>query len=340
MDAVHRLNPAIEFDVYTKVPRWFFMDSLSGPWTYHSLLSDIGFAQKTPLEIDLAETVSRLDRFYPSEPSMVQGLAHKLSRRKCALVVCDIAPLGIEAAQASGIPSVLVENFTWDWLYEAYKGVKPRISRHVRHLRGLFGAADFHVQTEPVCRRMNADLVTGPISRSTRMTPSDVRKKLGISSREKVVLLTMGGIRGSFPSLKVLQSLDSIRFLIPGTARTPHRKGNLILLPHQSEYFHPDLVEASDVVIGKIGYSTLAETYGSGVPFGYIVRKDFRESDVLVAFAKARMESMPVTEEEFINGEWVSLLPALLALPRTTRTEAEGSENVAMFLMKCLERSM
>ena len=33
---------------------------------------------------------------------------------------------------------------------------------------------------------------------------------------------------------------------------------NLILLPHHSVFFHPDLVNASDAVVGKLGYSTLA----------------------------------------------------------------------------------
>jgi hypothetical protein len=336
MDAVHRLDPEVEFDVYTKVPRWFFADSLSGPWTYHSLLSDIGFVQKTPLEIDLPETIFRLDRFYPPEPATVETLARKVTKRGCGLVVCDIAPLGIMAAKASGVPSVLVENFTWDWLYEAYEGAEPAIGRHVRYLRGLFALADYRVQTEPVCRSMDVDLVTGPISRRRRVARSNVRKMLSISGREKVVLLTMGGIPGRHPHLENLQAQEGIRFLIPGAARIPKQRGNLILLPHRSEYFHPDLVEASDVVVGKVGYSTLAEVYRSGAPFGYLIRKDFRESQVLVAFAEAHMPGMPVTEEEFENGRWISRLRELLALPRVHRRGPDETKRVALFLRRCL----
>ena len=80
MDAAHDMNRELEFDVYAKTPRWFFNDSLSGSWTYHSLLTDIGFVQKNPLEIDLAETLSRLDRFYPSDPVLVAALARAVSR--------------------------------------------------------------------------------------------------------------------------------------------------------------------------------------------------------------------------------------------------------------------
>lgn len=336
MDAVHRLNRSVAFDVYSTVPRWFFADSLSGPWTYHALLTDIGFVQKSPLEIDLSATLSRLDRFYPTDAATVADLANRISRRGCMLVVCDIAPVGIQAARAAGIPSMLVENFTWDWLYEAYEDVCPGLTRHIRYLRELFGGADFHVQTEPVCRRADADLVSPPLSRRTRMAGAEVRERLGIPGRERLVLLTMGGVPGGLPSLKVLQAQKGIRFLVPGGARAPRREANLTFLPHRSEYFHPDLVKASDAVVGKIGYSTLAETYNAGVPFGYLIRKDFRESEVLVSFAKAHVQGMPVTEEDFNGGAWVSLLPGLLSLPRVTRRGPEASGRVAEFLLNRL----
>ena len=94
MSAVQRLHGAVEFEIYTTVPRWFFEDSLSGRFRYHPLLTDIGFAQKTPLEIDLAETLSRLDLFYPPDRDWWKSLARKVPRRRCGLMVCDIAPLG------------------------------------------------------------------------------------------------------------------------------------------------------------------------------------------------------------------------------------------------------
>jgi hypothetical protein len=37
-------------------------------------------------------------------------------------------------------------------------------------------------------------------------------------------------------------------------------KQNLVLLPHHSGFYHPDLVNASDAVIGKVGYSTAGRT--------------------------------------------------------------------------------
>ena len=59
------------------------------------------------------------------------------------------------------------------------------------------------------------------------------------------------------------------------------RAGNVWLLPHRSGFFHPDLVQAADAVVGKIGYSTLAETCRARIPYGFVPRAGFRESAVL-----------------------------------------------------------
>ncbi|MBN1106743.1 MAG: hypothetical protein JXL84_25295, partial [Deltaproteobacteria bacterium] len=125
MEAIFRKALPSEFHIFTTVPRWFFRDSLSGSFHLHRVLTDIGLAQKTPLKADLPETIRRLDRFLPFDPAMVERLAGSLRRSGCRLVVCDIAPLGIVAAGTAGIPSVLIENFTWDWIYEAYERDHP-----------------------------------------------------------------------------------------------------------------------------------------------------------------------------------------------------------------------
>ena len=116
IEAIYEIETSIRFEIFTRVPSWFFQDSLSAPFTYHSLLTDIGMVQKTPLREDLGKTIQHLDDFLPFEPTLINYLARQLNRLKCELVICDIAPMGIVAAQHAAIPSVLVENFTWDWV--------------------------------------------------------------------------------------------------------------------------------------------------------------------------------------------------------------------------------
>ena len=101
----------------------------------------------------------------------------------------------------------------------------------------------------------------------------------------------------------------------------------MILLPHHSDFFHPDLVNASDVVIGKAGYSTIAEVYAAGVPFGYVARERYPESPGLVDFIRKKMDSVAFGEEDFNSGRWVERLPHLLSMRRRHRCVRNGSED-------------
>lgn len=336
MEALHGLDPRVEFEIFTKVPQWFFADSLSCEFLYHPLRSDIGLVQKTPFASDLHQTLKLLDDFYPPDTETIDRLAGMLKQRQSRLVVCDIAPLGIVAAKRAGIPSLLVENFTWDWIYEDYVAEHEGFLKHINYLKDVFSSADHHFQTQPVCNPWSADLTTPPVSRKHRTPSPAVRKELGLDAEAKVVLVTAGGIPSQFPSLEKFSGDKGLFFLIPGAIETIEIKGNVILLPHRSGFFHPDLVNASDVVVGKAGYSTLAEVYWAGAPFGYVNRSGFRESEALSRFIERNMRGTAVTEEEFHEGSWVSKITELLSMKRLTPGGVNGSEQIARAILQLI----
>jgi hypothetical protein len=109
-------------------------------------------------------------------------------------------------------------------------------------------------------------------------------------------------------------------------------RDNVVLLPPRSRLYHPDLVAGSDAVVGKLGYSTLAEAYRAGAPLGFICRPAFRESDVLAKYARAHIASVEVSEAEFESGDWDAFLPELLSRPRRTVTRPNGADEIASFV--------
>jgi UDP-N-acetylglucosamine:LPS N-acetylglucosamine transferase len=332
MEAIYEIETSIRFEIFTKVPSWFFQDSLSVPFTYHSLLTDIGMVQETPLQEDLGKTIQHLDDFLPFEPSLIDHLAGQLNGLKCDLVICDIAPLGILAAQDAGIPSVLVENFTWDWIYQGYANFTEQMNNHIEYLGRIFDAASYHIQTEPVCLYRKADLLTLPVSRKLKTPDRKIRRQLRIPVDKKVILITMGGIPEKYTFLRGLTRQPDVYFVVPGGSDSMELTENLVLLPHHTDFHHPDLVNASDAVIGKLGYSTLAEVYHAGVPFGYISRLNFRESKRLAGYVEREMPGIPIQESDFHTGNWVSQVPKLLALQRTQRKGPNGSEQIATYI--------
>jgi UDP:flavonoid glycosyltransferase YjiC (YdhE family) len=336
MTALHDIDPKVHFDVFTRVPQWFFDDSICGQFAYHSLLTDIGLVQDSPLIEDLSKTAERLDEFLPFAGERLARLASHVRKLKCELVVCDIAPLGIAVGKAAGIPTVLVENFTWDWIYRGYTRDEPRLEKPAAYMQRVFKSADYHIQTEPVCRYGSADVVTLPVSRAPRTSRAATREKLGIPLRAKAALITMGGIPGRYEFLHSLEKERDVYFVIPGAVTKYQARGNVRLLPNRSAFFHPDLVNAIDVVVGKLGYSTVAEVYRAGIPLVYVARSRFRESRVIAPFVRKEMRGLEIGESELNDGRWLRHLPRVLDSPRLKRSRRDGAAQAARFIARLL----
>ena len=334
MAALQELRPSTQFEIYTQIPFWFFRDSLPGAFKYHPLLTDIGLVQRTPFHEDLEKTREALDKFLPLNPALVSKLAEEIKHKKCTQILCDIAPLGIAVAKEAAIPSLLIENFTWDWIYEGYHSHTKQFGKHIIYLRDLVAAVDYRIQTQPICHPAPADLLTRPVSRKPQLTKEAVRRKLNLSLEEPMIVVSIGGIPPQqYSFLGQLTRQKKISFVMPSAGQNKQRQGNLVLLPHHSDFYHPDLIHAADMVVGKLGYSTLAETYWEGIPFGGVTRAHFRESASLASFVAQEIRGFTMNEQDFQTGNWISLLPDYLNLPPLQRSGTNGREQIARFIL-------
>ena len=339
MASITAIDPNIHFELFTQVPEWFFAASQPGAYTYHACFSDVGLAQTTPLNEDLDLTLERLNRLLPFRPDNLANLKKEILDTGCRLVVCDIAPLGIAAAQAAGLPSILIENFTWDWIYRGYLDIEPRFCQPIQYLRQVFAQADYHIQTEPVCVPFSGShLTTRPVSRTPRTSAGEIRSRLGIPPEVKIVLISMGGIQGEFQFVQKLAALHGVYFIIPGTSQaTIQFEENRVYLPHHSDFYHPDLMFASNMVIGKAGYSTIAEAYWAGVPFAYVSRQRFPEAAVMAEYIQLSIGGFEISGEVFQEGDWIPRLTEWLARPKIQRQPPNGADQAAQFICRLVK---
>lgn len=316
MEALYRRRDECRFDIFTRVPHWFFKDSLPPCFQYHDLLSDVGLVQRSPLEINLEATLEALDAFLPFSKEDIDTLAETVARLDCRAVVCDIAPLGIAVAKAAGIPSILVENFTWDWIYETYVDCRPRFQKAIDYLAPQFQAADVHIQTDPICSARPWAARLFPISRPARKSVEEVKALLQIPRGAPVILVAMGGVGTQHRFLPQLKRRKETYFILPQEIPYAKHEANLVHLPQRSGFYHPDLVQAADLVVGKVGYSTLAEVCHAGKAFGYIPPEGNRESASLAAYADAFAQGTAISPSAFESAEWLEDLDRLLELPK------------------------
>ena len=332
MQAIQEDNRNIKIHIYTLAPRWIFEETLQGNFEYHPLLTDVGFVQHSPLKENIDETVQKLSNLYPFESGYLETIAEELKQNEVSVVISDIAPVGILAAEAASIPSVLIENFTWDWIYQEYINDDPRFTKYINILHSYFKKATFHIQTQPICLSdPTRNLLTNPVSRNSRIPRDILRNKMGIPEDRTVILLTISNLDDGIIH-KVAPKSSNLTVIIPGNYEKLTEENGWMYLPNHNQYFHPDLIQASDIVIGKMGYSTLAEIFYAPTRFLYISRPRFPESIPLSEFTKRNITSLEMKFDDLVSGEWESYLSQLLKQPVTDHSHlVNGSKQISKF---------
>jgi hypothetical protein len=319
------------FDVFTTAPRWFFEESLGGAFDYHEEVVDVGFRQRSALHVDVGATTDALRSFLPFDPNGIGSLGDRVRGLGCDAVLCDIAPLGVAVADAAGLPSLLVENFSWPWLYEPYMDAEPELASFGEEFDHWAARATVHVQARPMCDRDPGLEAVDPIGRPPRMSREEARRHLALSPDERLVVVTMGGYGEDLSFLPRLGAMDGLRFLVTGAHRTDV-SGNVHLYDNGTPLYMPDVLRAADAVVAKLGYGMVSEVWAEGLPFAHVTRPGFREMDALEAFAHEHLSGFLLDDVAFSAGEWVDRLPELLALERRPH-EGGGASRVAEILV-------
>lgn len=319
--------------IFTRLPEWFFRESGITHFTIYPLRTDVGLVQQDALSEDLPGTLNDLISLYPLKKEMIDHLAEWITSLRISLVICDIAPLGIAVAERARIPCLLIENFTWDWIYASYEADYPDFSSYIELIRDLNQHATWHLQTEPVSSPQRLLQHYPPVSRQPRTPRSLIRSQLGIPPDGRMVLCTLGGIDTRFSLPEWTRQMKDVTFVIPGGFSATAREENRRYLPYHSGYYHPDLVQASDAVVGKLGYSTLAECFNCGVPYGFIPRPTFREYGSLAGYIKDHNAGLEIPLDVFLNQDWRLNLSNLLDLPRSMARRQSGALPIAQWII-------
>jgi hypothetical protein len=322
--------------VYTTVPARFFADSLVGiEHVVHPLEVDIGMVQLDALEEDVPSTIRALEKLPLRDDARLDRIVAEVESSGCRLVVSDIAPLGLVVAGRLGVPGLLVENFTWDWIYRAYR--HSALDAWADRMAEIFSTATLRIQTEPVCRRVAGASTVAPVSRARRRSRSAVRSALGVVDDQALMLLSYREPDLADRVRARLGSRPGATIVVPAEVPQPVHEPGLVRVPSNGGLYHPDLVAASDVVIGKLGYSTVAEVYHGGPAFAYLRRPRFPESPVLEAFIRAHVPSAALPTTGFDEPGWGEVLDRLTRSARPATGRPNGADQAAECLLGYLQ---
>ncbi|ASS66722.1 MULTISPECIES: hypothetical protein [unclassified Paenibacillus] len=210
-------------------------------------------------------------------PPQIRKEAAWLGGAGIRLVVSDIVPEAFPAAAKAGIPSAGISNFTW---YTAYQDMLPaellaplaKAYLDMDRFIALPGAREPAWAAEP-------SIHAGFFSREAGAAETaQLRKRLDPGGERKLVCLFPGRDTGKVDLLQSLPLLSDRRWLpiVSSTMELPEGSGPVVRIP--AEATESQLyVAASDLVLTKPGWGTVAEAVAFGKPLVLLERPLFRE---------------------------------------------------------------
>jgi len=265
---------------------------------------DVGVYQKDSLSLDLLKTKLALQEFEKNKNSLLDLEARYCKQHNISLILTDVGSFPIILAVEVGIPSVLIGNFTWDFVYENY--VKDDsyfqiITDLIRTEYSFATEALFLPFTCPMPSFLESTRV-GMVGRKPNLTKSDARAFFEFSEEFTYILLSFGAYGLTDFQMNWNRLPDHIKLVASGVPGIDTRR---VFTPKPGDY--PNLVRACDFVLTKPGYGILAETFYAKTPVLYTDRGDFAEYPILVHslqtyFPSAYVSHSQISECDFEDG--------------------------------------
>ena len=272
------------------------------------------------LNLDPSASIRRAVEFQRRVPELAEAEATYLRDTGTRLAVGDIPPLAVAAAHSAGIPSMVIGNFTWDWIYDGYHDAAAHALG--RDIRRVYRDATLALRL-PMAGGFEG---LGPIIRDipfiARKSRRDARTTCGMRSgcrREPagkpLILMSFGGYGVAGLDAAALADLTDYTIattdLSARSSAIAPSDGVLYISEqqlHDNGLRYEDLVRGADVVVTKPGYGIISEAIANGAALLYTSRGDFVEYDLLVREMPRYLRVEFIEQDDLLKGDWNAAL--------------------------------
>ena len=323
INAFARRRPDAGIFLRTSVTRWLLDRTIVPPFEIDDRPCDTGVVQIDSLRLDPAASIAQAVAFYRTFDARIEAEAAILKAHDVALVIADAPPLGCAAAARAGVPSFVVSNFTWDWIYEGYAehlaGAPDLVPVIQAAYRKATGAWRLPMRGGFETFAASALTDTPFVARHATRTREETRERVGLPLDRKLALPSFGGY--GLPGLDI-HAIDAGE-----EWRVVHGMTEAAI--YEAGLRYEDLVRAVDVVVTKPGYGIISECIANGTALVYTSRGRFAEYDVLVREMPKLLRCAFIDNASLRAGNWRTALDAAVSAPPRPKPRTDGAEVIA-----------
>ncbi|XP_011077667.1 L-arabinokinase [Sesamum indicum] len=323
-----------EVHVVTGVPDYIFTTEIKSARLFiRKVLLDCGAVQADALTVDrLASLEKYVQTAVVPRDSILATEVEWLKSINANLVASDAVPIACRAAADAGIRAVCVTNFSWDFIYAEYVMVAGRQSHSIIwQIAEDYSHCDFLIRLPGYCPMPAfSDVVDAPlVVRKLHKSRAEVRKELGIEEDAKVLIYNFGGQPAGW-KLEKEYLPDGWICLVCGASDEQELPENFVKLP--KDVYTPDLIAASDCMLGKIGYGTASEALAYKVPLIFVRRDYFNEEPFVRNMLEYCQCGVEIIRRDLLSGRWAPYIQRAITLKPCYEGGTNGGEVVAQIL--------
>jgi hypothetical protein len=331
-------HPGVRIFIRSAAARWLLERTIRVPFELDPRPCDTGIVQIDSLHLDARQSLIDAADFLATIDARADAEARLLRERDVRLVIVDAPPLGCEAAARAGVPSFVVSNFTWDWIYAEYSELLSLVPQLIPTIQRAYSKAQagwrlpIHGGFESVGVIADTPFVArhGDPSRSRE----DVLHALALPDDRPLALVSFGGYGANGLALDALDCLATWTVVLTGRAEDRRDRGRVRIIADADIYDagvrYADLLRAADAVLTKPGYGIVSECIANDTAMVYTPRGRFAEYPVMVREMPRYLRCAPLDNASLLAGRWRDALDrAVAAPPPAERPRTDGAAVIA-----------
>jgi UDP-N-acetylglucosamine:LPS N-acetylglucosamine transferase len=218
---------------------------------------------KNGISFDLKKTERKISTWLKNLPKLIEKEEKLLRKEKPDVIISDISIMPLIAAEKCEIKSVIISSFIWNETLSMNKKTKEFFKKCYQNtdlkIKLPFGSP----------MKLKNIIEIGLVAKRITSKKNEVRRKLGITSRKKLVVLAISGIKKQI----TVNHNENIQLLdISNYSNLKKIKKKIDLVEGQN------IINAADLVICKCGYGFISEILSTGTPFRYVFDSNHKEA--------------------------------------------------------------